>query len=123
MKANRLNILPFLALFIMIMLNSLAIWAFSFLSWGELFWVYLVNTIPFFLLWFLMKRQSKRKVNKGGFVFMYFILAKFVYILTFLFIYDKIQGFSNAFLANFLIVYLILLYLSIFIGIRFLSKE
>ncbi len=123
MKANRLNILPFLALFIMIMLNSLAVWAFSFLSWGELFWVYLVNAIPFFLLWFLMKRQSKRKVNKGGFVFMYFILAKFVYILTFLFIYDKIQGFSNAFLANFLIVYLILLYLSIFIGIRFLSKE
>ncbi len=122
MNANTIKkILIFIG--VILMLNSSAVWAFSLFSYGQLSLIYLVNGLPIFVLFLLMQRQSRQKVNKSGFVFLFMILIKMIWILSFLFFFDKKVGISKVFLGNFLIVYFIFLFLGVFIGIRFLFDK
>lgn len=106
-----------------VMLNSIAVWAFSFLSFGQLALIYLINLFPILLLVFYMRAQTKKKANNAGFIFLFFVLIKILYLFLFLLSYNYFVGLSQVFLINFIFVYLSLLYLSIFVGIGFLSKK
>ncbi len=119
-QKSRIGIVIFLCA---IVLNSVAAEVFSFLSFQQILLIYVVNLLPIALFIFQMRRQQQQGKIKGGFVFLYFMLFKFLYILSFLFIYNRKFVMSKVFLMNFLLVYLMFLYLSIFIGVGFLSEK
>ncbi len=123
MTLRRRNKIAIVILCCVIVLNCIAAFLFSFLSLQEILLIYAVNFLPVALLVVLLRRQRKRREIRGGFVFLYLVLFKIVYILSFLFFYSQMFVMSKAFLINFLLVYLLFLCLSIFIGIGFLSDK
>ncbi|PVX50912.1 hypothetical protein C7377_1235 [Balneicella halophila] len=112
-----------LFLLVFIMLNSLAVWAFSFLSFFELFLIYLINLIPVGLLIYIMQKKVKQGKTNVGFIFLGAMPFKIIYIFASLLLIKKYLKLSTPFLINYLLVYFLLLYLSIFLGTRFLSQK
>lgn len=70
-----------------------------------------------------MKWKKEKGNTKIGFIMLAAIPIKMFYILIGLFLLNKHLGLNFSFFLNFILVYLLLLYLSIFIGVRFLSKK
>ncbi len=123
MTLRQRNKVGVLVLFCAMVLNSLVAFVFPFLSFQKILLIYVVNFLPVALFILLLRRQRRQGKVRGGFVFLYLMLFKFIYILSFLFIYNRKFTISREFLINFLLVYLIFLYLSIFIGVGFLSEK
>ncbi len=115
----------FILLFLMLilMLNSAAVWAFSLFSYVALSFLYLVNFLPFLMTFSLLKWQSAKKHSNLGFIFLFTIFCRVSFVLIALWLFDKNVGISKIFLGNFIIVYLIFLYLNVFIGARLLSER
>lgn len=108
---------------IMIMLNSCAVWAFSFISCRELILIYVANLVPFIILFCVGYIYLRLGRTKLVFVFLYFIFVKLFIFLVFLYLYNRIYGITPAFMLNFVIVYIFFLFQSIFITTKFLIKK
>ncbi len=123
MTLRRRNKIGVLVCCCFLTLNCIVTLLFSFLTFQKILLIYIVNFLPIALLVFLLWRQQKQGELRGGFIFLYLVLFKIVYILSFLFFYSRMFVMSKTFLINFLLVYLLFLCLSIFIGIGFLSDK
>ncbi len=123
MTLRRRNKIGVFVCYCFLILNCIAALLFSFLTLQKVLLIYIVNFLPIAFFVFLLWRQRKQGELRGGFVFLYLVLFKLIYTLSFLFVYNKMFEMSKEFLINFLLVYLLFLGLSIFIGIGFLSDK
>lgn len=112
-----------LFLVFLIMLNSLAVWALSFIGYTELIWIYAINLVPVALMIATIYMFLLLGKKNAGFIFLSFVVVKFLFFLLFLYLYDIKFGITRIFILNFVVVYAFLLFQSIFIVTKFLIKK
>jgi len=115
---KRIGVILLVALILNVVILLLA-------NWFPVSWM--LMSFAFFLLllglvYGIFRKVAISNVAYAGYSFIGLFLLKMGLVVAFLKIFDKVTNFPNSFLLNFSLLYLLFLYSSMFLGIKFLNK-
>ncbi len=106
---------------VLLLANLLLVQHFQLYSLEWVLYAHLVFLILFILIITIFTLMIKYQIVYAGYAFIGLSLVKIITVLIILYIFNANNGKQTLFVLNFVIIYLIYLFLSIYLGLRSLN--